>query len=442
VALPVIAIVGRPNVGKSTLFNRLAGERIAVVSDIAGTTRDRVSADAKWGDERFILVDTAGIEGNSEDIFWPDMQSQVLKALDEADALIFVTDTYQGLTPGDRDAANLIRRYHKPVVLAANKADNIEREQDAVEAYELDLGDPVPISAYHNMGITDLMAVVMGTVVTEEEEDTERDVRISIVGRPNVGKSALLNALTGEERALVSDIPGTTRDSVDSRYHYMDGDTGVESELVFIDTAGLRRRGNIEQGIEKYSALRTIQSIERSHTTLIVLDATEFVTAQDLHVGGFASEAARGLVVVVNKWDRARELKLTREEAEEEIRDRFKFLPNSSVVFTSALTGRGMNRLLEATVRTHAEWTKQITPGDLTRTVIDALATHPPPRGGYRRVRLRKVAQTRTGPPTFTFHMANPDLIHFSYRRYLENRLRDAFGFDGSPLRMRFVGGA
>ncbi|HIK98264.1 MAG TPA: ribosome biogenesis GTPase Der, partial [Dehalococcoidia bacterium] len=343
-AIPVIAIVGRPNVGKSTLFNRLAGERIAVVSDIAGTTRDRVSADAKWEEEPYILVDTAGIEGNSEDIFWPDMQSQVLKALDEADSLIFVTDTRQGLTTADRDAANLIRRYHKPVIVAANKADNIEREQDAVEAYELDLGDPIPISAYHNIGIADLMEAVMSTVVGEDEEEFGKDVRISIVGRPNVGKSALLNALTGEERALVSDIPGTTRDSVDSRYHYVDG--GTEMDLRFIDTAGLRRRGKTEQGIEKYSALRTIQAIERSHTTLIVLDATEFVTAQDLHVGGYAADSARGLVVVVNKWDLSRELKLTQEEAREEIRDRFKFLPNASIVFTSALTGRGLDRLL------------------------------------------------------------------------------------------------
>ncbi len=441
-AIPVIAIVGRPNVGKSTLFNRLAGERIAVVSDIAGTTRDRVSADATWEGDRYILVDTAGIEGNSEDIFWPDMRSQVLKALDDADALIFVTDTHQGLTTADRDAANLIRRYHKPVVLAANKADNLEREQDAVEAYELDLGDPIPISAYHNIGIGDLMDAVMNTIVTEEEEERERDVRISIVGRPNVGKSALLNALTGEERALVSDIPGTTRDSVDSRYHYVDKDTGAESELVFIDTAGLRRRGSIDEGIEKYSSLRTIQAIERSHISLIVLDANEFVTAQDLHVGGFASEASRGLIVVVNKWDLARGLSLNRDEAVEQIRDRFKFLPNSPIVFTSALTGRGLDRLLKAAVATHAEWTKEIPAGDLTRVVIDALGAHPPPRGGYRRVRLRKVAQTRTGPPTFTFHMANPDLIHFSYRRYLDNRLRDAFGFDGSPLRLRFVGGA
>ena len=441
-AIPVIAIVGRPNVGKSTLFNRLAGERIAVVSDIAGTTRDRVSADATWEGDRYILVDTAGIEGNSEDIFWPDMRSQVLKALDDADALIFVTDTHQGLTTADRDAANLIRRYHKPVVLAANKADNLEREQDAVEAYELDLGDPIPISAYHNIGIGDLMDAVMNTIVTEEEEERERDVRISIVGRPNVGKSALLNALTGEERALVSDIPGTTRDSVDSRYHYVDKDTGAESELVFIDTAGLRRRGSIDEGIEKYSSLRTIQAIERSHISLIVLDANEFVTAQDLHVGGFASEASRGLIVVVNKWDLARGLSLNRDEAVEQIRDRFKFLPNSPIVFTSALTGRGLDRLLKAAVATHAEWTKEIPAGDLTRVVIDALGAHPPPRGGYRRVRLRKVAQTQTGPPTFTFHMANPDLIHFSYRRYLDNRLRDAFGFDGSPLRLRFVGGA
>ena len=369
-----------------------------------------------------------------------EVQAQTSTALEDADVLIFMVDASQGVTPKDIEAADIVRRSGKPVVLAANKADNIEREQDAVEAYELDLGDPIPISAYHNIGISDLMEAVMKTVVGEEEEEFGRDVRISIVGRPNVGKSALLNAITGEERALVSDIPGTTRDSVDSRYHYVDD--GTEMDLRFIDTAGLRRRGKTEQGIEKYSALRTIQAIERSHTTLIVLDATEFVTAQDLHVGGYAAESARGLVVVVNKWDLARELKLTQEEAREEIHDRFKFLPNSSIVFTSAMSGRGLDRLLKATVATYFEWTKEVPAGDLTRVVIDALGAHPPPRGGYRRVRLRKVAQTRTGPPTFTFHMANPDLIHFSYRRYLDNRLRDAFGFDGSPLRLRFIGGA
>jgi len=440
VAIPLIAIVGRPNVGKSTLFNRLAGSRIAVVSDIAGTTRDRVSADAEWEGRRFILVDTAGIEGNSGDIFWPDMRAQVLKALEDADALIFVTDVSQGLTPADRDAANLIRRYNKPVILAANKSDNIQREQAAVESYELDLGDPIPISAYHNLGITDLMIAVLDQVSAEPEPELGKEIRIAIVGRPNVGKSALLNALTGENRALVSSIPGTTRDAIDSRYRYVDGDT--EKDLLFIDTAGLRRRGKTEQGVEKYSALRSIQAIERSHVTLIVLDATEFVTAQDLHVGGFTSDAARGMVVVVNKWDLARELNLNRDDAVAQIKDRFKFLHDSPIVFTSALTGRSLDTLLKAAVTTFGEWTKQVPPGELTRVVIDALATHPPPRAGYKRVRLRKVAQTRMGPPTFTFHMANPELIHFSYRRYLENRLRDAFGFAGSPLRLRFVGGA
>ena len=439
-AIPLIAIVGRPNVGKSTLFNRLAGSRIAVVSDIAGTTRDRVSADAEWEGRRFILVDTAGIEGNSGDIFWPDMRAQVLKALEDADALIFVTDVSQGLTPADRDAANLIRRYNKPVILAANKSDNIQREQAAVESYELDLGDPIPISAYHNLGITDLMIAVLDQVSAEPEPELGKEIRIAIVGRPNVGKSALLNALTGENRALVSSIPGTTRDAIDSRYRYVDGDT--EKDLLFIDTAGLRRRGKTEQGIEKYSALRSIQAIERSHVTLIVLDATEFVTAQDLHVGGFTSDAARGMVVVVNKWDLARELNLNRDDAVAQIKDRFKFLHDSPIVFTSALTGRGLDTLLKAAVTTFGEWTKQVPPGELTRVVIDALAAHPPPRAGYKRVRLRKVAQTRMGPPTFTFHMANPELIHFSYRRYLDNRLRDAFGFAGSPLRLRFVGGA
>lgn len=433
-AIPIIAIVGRPNVGKSTLFNRLAGRRIAVVSDIAGTTRDRVSTDARWAGRRFILVDTAGIEGQSQDILWEEMRGQVEKALVDADALVFVMDTVEGLTSADIDAARLIRRYGKPVVLVANKADNYEREQLAVEGYELGLGAPIAISAYHGIGIEDLMNSVAETVPGEPEPEDLDATRVAIVGRPNVGKSALLNALTGEERAVVSTVPGTTRDPVDSRYSYEGRD------LVFIDTAGLRRRGRTEPGIEKYSALRTIQAIERSHTVLVVMDASELATAQDAHIAGYARDAARGIVAVINKWDLARGLELNREEAAEQVRARFRFLPDSPVVFTSALRGTGLREVLQAATGVFEEWSKHVDGSVLRRTIVEAMAAHAPPTRGRRRVRLRSVVQTRSGPPTFTLRVTSPDLIHFSYRRYLENRLRAAFGFRGSPLRLHFVG--
>ncbi|MFW6174645.1 MAG: ribosome biogenesis GTPase Der [Chloroflexota bacterium] len=438
-AIPIVAIVGRPNVGKSTLFNRIAGRRIAVVSDTAGTTRDRVSADASWLDHRYIFVDTAGIAGESQAISWAELEPQVAKALEAADAVIFVTDASHPLTGADRDAADLVRRYQKPVVLAANKADNLAREQASVEAYELGLGEPIPISAYHNVGISELMEALLDTAPGETSPEYHSAVRIAIAGRPNVGKSALLNAITGEDRSIVSPVPGTTRDSIDSEYKYTDPSTGREHDLVFVDTAGLRRRGKTEQGIEKYSALRTIQSIERANVALIVLDANEFVTAQDLHVAGYADDAARGIVVVVNKWDLASDLELDEEEARRRILSRFRFLPDSPIVFTSAEKRTGLQDVLKAAVGVFDEWTKEVPDNELRRVVTDALAAHAPPTAGRRRVRIRRMQQNRTGPPTFTFHTSNPELIHFSYRRYLDNRLREAFGFRGSPLRLRFV---
>ncbi len=432
--LPVIAIVGRPNVGKSTLYNRLAGRRMAIVSDVPGTTRDRISMDADWKGKRYVLVDTGGIEDRPGDLLWEDVRNQTAKALEDADAVILVVDAAAGISPGDHEAADLVRRSGKPYVLAANKADNLNREVAASEFYQLTDHDPIPISAYHERGISDLMERLFEVLPVEPGTQSEDgSIRVAIAGRPNVGKSALFNALTGEERAIVSPIPGTTRDSIDSRFRY------GENDLTFLDTAGLRRKGKAEEGIEKYSVIRTVGAIERSHICILVLDATELVTAQDTHIGGFIDDASRGEIIVVNKWDLAREAELDRNEVTAKVRFRFKFIPDVPVLFTSALTGSGVERLPQAVVDVWDQFSKRLKKEDLSRTVFDAVGANPPPTQGTIRPRIFRVKQTRTSPPTFEFSSRHPELIHFSYRRYLENRLRAEFGFTGSPIRMHFI---
>lgn len=432
--LPIIAIVGRPNVGKSTLFNRLAGRRIAIVSDVPGTTRDRVSTDARWGDRRFMLVDTGGIEDRPGDLLWQDVRGQTARAIQDSDAMILVVDSASGISPGDAEAADLVRRSGKPYVLAANKADNLARETASSEFYELGMGDPIPMSAYHERGITDLMENLFEALPVQRSFGGDsRSVRVSIAGRPNVGKSALFNAIAGEDRAIVSPIPGTTRDTIDSHFLYEGKD------ITFLDTAGLRRRGKPDEEIERYSVLRTVGAIERSHVCILVMDATEMVTAQDTHIGGFIDAAARAAVVVVNKWDLSREKQLDRKEITAEVRDRFKYLPGVPVVFTSALTGRGVDQVPKAVLAVWEQFDKRLTREELSRTVFEAVGANPPPSQGTVRPRIFRVSQIRTSPPTFLFTARYPELIHFSYRRYIENRLRDAFGFDGSPIRMQFV---
>ena len=434
-AIPIIAIVGRSNVGKSTLFNRLAGRRVAVVSDVPGTTRDRVSGDARWGDRRFILLDTGGLEPVLGDALLRDVRVQAERALSDADAVILVVDAAVGLTPADTDAADLVRRSEKPSVLAVNKADNPAREEAAGEFYSLGLGNPVPVSAYHGVGMADLMdALLEGFPFDPEPEGDEGGIRIAIAGRPNVGKSSLFNAIAGEERAIVHPVPGTTRDALDVRGRYGGRD------LLFIDTAGLRRRGRPGPGIEQYSVLRTFQAIERAHVVLLVMEATEFATAQDAHVAGFISEAARAAVIAVNKWDLAPELELTEAEATARIHERFGFLYHAPVHFTSALRGEGIEDALESATRVYDEFTKLVPSRDLRRAILDAMAEHPAPSQGRRRVRLNRAVQVSAGPPTIHLHMDNAQLIHFSYRRYLENRLRAAFGFDGAPIRLALKG--
>ena len=431
-AKPVIVIAGRPNVGKSTLFNRLAGRRFAIVSDEAGTTRDRVSTDAEWDEVPYVLIDTGGIEGRPERALWEEVQGQTAQALRQADAVILVVDVNEGVMPGDAEAADLVRRSEKPVVVAANKADNAARENFAPEFHALGLGSPIPVSAYHDIGLTDLMSSVFDLLPAPPEQFDDDSVRVAIVGRPNVGKSALLNALTGEERAIVSPVPGTTRDPVDTRATFRD------RSFAFLDTAGLRRRGRTEAGIEKFSAIRTIQAIERSHVALLVMDAQEFGTAQDAHIAGFAIDAFRGVVVVVNKWDLSPGLNITREDAERSIRHRFKFLFDVPVVYVSALTGSGLQAVPERILEVHSEFTKRVPGADLRRVVYGAVTANPPPRHNRRPTHLYRVRQVRTAPPTFVLNTNAPELIHFTYRRYLENRLREAFGFAGSPLRLHF----
>ncbi|NQW16123.1 MAG: ribosome biogenesis GTPase Der [Chloroflexi bacterium] len=442
--LPIITIVGRPNVGKSTLFNRLVGERIAIVSDIAGTTRDRVSSDARWHDERFILVDTAGIEAQDEiepqsvsglgatETLLSEVQAQTTTALEDADLLIFMVDASQGVTPKDIEAADAVRRSGKPVILAANKADNFQREMTVSEFYELGLGDPIAFSAYHDINMSGLMEAVLGPLDTGDEDTVDDSIRVAIAGRPNVGKSAMLNAITGETRAIVSSVAGTTRDSVDSKFMF------EEREITLIDTAGLRRRGKAGIGIEKYSVLRTVRSIERSHVTLLLLDATEVITAQDTHVAGLMEDAARGAVIVVNKWDLADEEELEREKVERDVRARLQFLEGAPIVFTSALTRKGVNRMLRSTLQVYENWTREVDQGDLQRMLLDALAEHPIPTGGKDDVRMKSVIQTKSAPPSFVFKVNQPKKIHFSYKRYLENRIRKEFNFEGSPLRLHF----
>jgi GTP-binding protein len=435
-ALPVIAIVGRPNVGKSTLFNRLAGRRIAIVSDVPGTTRDRVSIDAEWGRHKFLLVDTAGVEDRPhDDLMWDDIKAQVQLALDQADGVIFAVDVNDGVTNADEDAAQMVRMSGKPVVLAANKADSLVREDMIYEFYSLGLGDPYPISAYHDTGIGDLMQSLFDVVPEYELEPSgPNSVRVAIAGRPNAGKSALFNAITGEKRSVVSPVAGTTRDTVDSLYEY------EGQRLLFLDTAGLRRRGKTEAGIEKYSAIRTIGAIERSYVSLLILDATEFVTAQDTHIGGYIDEASRAAIVIINKWDLAPELGLDKNEAAAEVRNRFKFIPDVPVMFTSALTGSGVDKIVPMILSVYDQFSRQVPRSDVSKAVFDAMGENPLPGIGSRRPRIYRAIQSRTSPPTFEFSARSPELIHFSYRRYLENRLRDRFGFVGTPIRMSFKG--
>jgi GTP-binding protein len=435
VAKPVVAIVGRPNVGKSTLFNRLVGRTVAIVSKQSGTTRDRVMLETNWADHPFILVDTGGLEVFPDTDMWRQVRAQVETAIDDADIIIMVADVTQGVTGSDIDVAEILRVGGKPVVLAVNKVDTEQKAAGAVEFYELGLGYPHPISGYHNLGLDDMMAEVVQHFPPEPEfPEPDADVRLAIVGRPNVGKSMLLNALTGENRSIVSDVPGTTRDTIDTLIKYNDMD------VLLIDTAGIRRRGKIGTGIEKYSVIRSVRAIDRADVVVLLMDAMEPATMQDTHIAGYILDAYKGVVFVINKWDLLKGKGVTKGEIEALLKDRFKFATYAPVCFTSALNSTGLEELLATSVDVYNEWTKGIPRNDLRRTLMSAIAEHPPTGIKGRTLKIYSVSQEEVAPPSFTFFVNRADSIHFSYERFLENRLRRAYDFRGSPLRMRFKG--
>jgi len=438
---PLVAIVGRPNVGKSTLFNRILGRKQAILSEVPGTTRDRLYGQASWRDRSFLLVDTGGLLlSDAELASLPQAEivrrtrEQALLAIEEAEAILFVVDVLSGLLPGDEEIAHLLRQTAKPVFLVVNKADNEERRQDAVEFYRLGLGDPWPLSALHGSGVADLLDALVEVLPPAEAEPAEEEaVRIAIVGRPNVGKSQLLNTLLGRERAIVSDIPGTTRDALDTPL------TWGDRRLVLIDTAGIRRRGRIQAGLERYSVLRALRAIERCDVAFLLLDAAEGLTAQDAHIAGFIVQAYRGIVILLNKWDLVPKDPHTFDHYVRLIREEMPFLDYAPVLSVSALTGQRVDRAVETALFVYGECRKRIPTASLNELVQDAVAAHPPAstvRG--RRVRIYYATQTDVAPPTFVFFVNNPDWLHFSYPRYLENRLRQVYGFSGAPLRLLF----
>lgn len=437
---PIVAIVGRPNVGKSTLFNRLVGERRAIVEDVPGTTRDRVYGTTDWGGIEFTVVDTAGLQDEEEiasssltDIArWTSQQAR--QAIEEADVILFMVDTKTGITSGDYEVADLLRRADKPTILVANKADNTERREAAYEFYNLGLGDPFSISSYHGTGTGDLLDRIVEALPEAEEELETEGPNIAIVGRPNVGKSRLLNSLLGQERAIVSEIPGTTRDSLDTQLIW------AGQPLTLIDTAGIRRRGRIEQGIERFSVLRSMRAIDRSDVVLLLIDPTEGFTAQDLHIAGYIEEQKKGIVVVVNKWDLVEKNTKTMDEYREKAKEELDFLPYAPIVFISAKFGQRVQQVLETAFHVVEERQKRVSTSTLNKFLREAVGKHPPPSKPGKWIKFFYATQVDVSPPTFVFFCNDPASIHFSYRRYLENELREVGGFMGTPIRMSFRG--
>jgi GTP-binding protein len=432
-AKPLLALVGRPNVGKSTLFNRLVGERVAIVEDLPGTTRDRLYGEFEWRGRDIAVVDTGGlVPGGGEEV-GDTVFAQVGLAIEEADVVAFVVDSRTGLSPVDQEIADLLRRTTKPIVLTVNKADNVNQELLAAEFHALGLGDPVPISAGRGLNVGDWLDRVYELLPPDEPQEEEAETaRIAIVGRPNVGKSSLVNALIGEKRTLVSETPGTTRDAVDTVLDYNG------QSVVLVDTAGIRRRGKIVPGIERYSVLRALRAIDRADVAVLLIDATEPFIAQDAHVAGFVQEESKGLVVAVNKWDLVEKVSNTMAVYERRVREQFKFMPFVPVVFISAKTGQRIDRILDLALSIRLERQKRIPTGVLNEAVRRALTEHQAPSSRGRLLKLFYVTQVGIDPPTFVVKVNDPALVHFSYRRFLENRIRERFGFFGTPIRLYF----
>ena len=428
---PVVAIVGRPNVGKSTLFNVLAGEMISIVKDTPGVTRDRIYADVDWLDRDFTLIDTGGIEPDSSDIILSQMREQAQIAIDTADVIIFITDVKQGLVDSDSKVADMLRRSGKPVVLVVNKVDNFDKYMaDVYEFYNLGIGDPVPISAASRLGLGDMLDVVAAHFPEWDpsEEDDDRP-RIAIVGKPNVGKSSIVNRLLGENRVIVSNIAGTTRDAIDTEIVHNG------KEYIFIDTAGLRRKNKIKEELERYSIIRTVSAVERADVVLMVIDATEGVTEQDAKIAGIAHERGKGVIIVVNKWDAIEKNDKTMKEYEGKIRQVLSYMPYAEIMYVSALTGQRLPKLYDMIDMVIENQTLRIATGVLNEIMTEAVAMQQPPSDKGKRLKLYYITQVAVKPPTFVIFVNDKELMHFSYTRYLENKIREAFGFRGTSLK-------
>lgn len=428
---PVVAIVGRPNVGKSTLFNALAGEKISIVKDTPGVTRDRIYADVSWLDKEFTLIDTGGIEPDSDDVILSQMREQAQIAIDMADVTIFITDVRQGLQDSDAKVADMLRRSQKPVVLVVNKVDDFQKLMpDVYEFYNLGIGEPVPVSAANRLGIGDMLDQVTAFFpeANEAEEEDQRP-RIAIVGKPNVGKSSIINKLLGENRVIVSDIAGTTRDAIDTAIVHNG------KEYVFIDTAGLRRKSKIKEELERYSIIRTVTAVERADVVLVVIDATEGVTEQDAKIAGIAHERGKGVVIVVNKWDAIEKNDKTIREYEHRVRLILSYMPYAEIMYVSAMSGQRLPKLYDMIDMVIENQTLRIATGVLNEIIMEAAAMQQPPSDKGKRLKIYYSTQVSVKPPTFVIFVNDKELMHFSYLRYLENKIREAFGFKGTPLK-------
>ncbi|MCR4883123.1 MAG: ribosome biogenesis GTPase Der [Clostridiales bacterium] len=432
-AKPIVAVVGRPNVGKSTFFNKIAGKRISIVEDTPGVTRDRIYCDVEWQNYRFTMIDTGGIDMHSDDVLLSQMRHQAEIAIDTADVICFFCDGRQGLTDDDREVATILRRTQKPVVLCINKIDDIKMNDQIYEFYELGLGDPLALSAVNMMGLGDVLEAICNHLepVQEEEDNEHHIIQLAVVGRPNVGKSSLVNRLLGQERTMVSDIAGTTRDAIDTEYHAPDGTT-----YNIIDTAGIRRKSVIEDAsLERYSVLRSIAAIERCDVALLMIDAQDGVTEQDTKIAGIIHDEGKAAVVVVNKWDMIEKDTNTMETFRKKVLENLKFMDYAPVLFLSAKTGQRVHTVLDMVDQVWAQACKRVPTGVLNDILHDAIADFQPPASNGRRLKIYYVTQQSVCPPTFIFFVNDEKLMHFSYERYLENYFRKTFDFNGTPVR-------
>ncbi|AEN99168.1 ribosome biogenesis GTPase Der [Lactobacillus sanfranciscensis] len=428
-AQPTVAIVGRPNVGKSTIFNRVAGERISIVEDTPGVTRDRIYSHGEWLGHNFNLIDTGGIEV-SDQPFIKQITAQAEIAIDEADVIIFMVNGKQGITDADERVAQILYRSNKPVVLAVNKIDNFESRADIYDFYSLGFGDPYPISGAHGLGLGDLLDEVIKNFPEAPEEKKDNSIRFSLIGRPNVGKSSLVNAFLGDNRVIVSDVAGTTRDAIDSKFVH-DG-----QEFTIVDTAGIRKRGKVYEKTEKYSVMRAMKAIDESDVVLVVLNAEEGIREQDKRVAGYAHEAGRGVIIVVNKWDALKKDNHSQQQFEAAIRAEFQYLAYAPIVFVSAKTKQRLSQLPDLIEKVNINHKKRISSSTLNEVIMDAVAMTPTPTIKTRKLRIYYATQVATQPPAIVLFVNDPELLHFSYRRYLENQIRKNFDFTGTPIRI------